>query len=108
MGLFCVEQWIGQISYKLTLHQTLVGLHPVFHVARLKSYVQGGANGMDLGAGLSPVMIDARPKYEVDCILCKCRNGNQRCFIVVFRGQDDSESQWMSKAGLKNAPVLFV
>ena len=30
-------QWIGQVAYKLTLPQTLAGLHPVFYVSRLNT-----------------------------------------------------------------------
>ena len=63
---------------------------------------------MDLGAGPGPVMVDGQPEYKVDYILCEHRTGNGRCFLVGFRGWDDSEEQWMSKAELKNAPALLV
>ena len=35
---FCVIQQIGKVAYKLTLPQTLVGLHPLFHISNLKPY----------------------------------------------------------------------
>ena len=57
IGFICIAQWIGLVAYKLTLPQALVGLHPVFHISRLKPYVQGGGDGMDLGAGLGPLMV---------------------------------------------------
>ena len=62
---------------------------------------------MDLGARPSPVMVDAQPEYEIDCTLCEHITGNKRCFLIRFRGWDDSEAQWMSKAELKNAPALL-
>ena len=63
---------------------------------------------MDLGVGPGSVIVDAQHEYEVDCILSKRGTGSQRCFFVGLRGWDDSKVQWMSKAELKNAPVLLV
>ena len=62
---------------------------------------------MGFGTKPGPVMIDAHPKYKVDCILYKCGTGSQRCFLVGFRGWDDSKAQWMSKVELKNTPDLL-
>ena len=67
-------------------------MHPVFYVSRLKKYVQGGGDGLDLGAGPGPVMIDAHKEYEVDCILRERGSGTRRRFLVGFRGWDDSEA----------------
>ena len=66
---FHIMQQSDQVAYKLALPQTLVGLHPVFHISKLKPYVQGGEDSMDLGAGPGPIMVDAQPEYKVDNIL---------------------------------------
>ena len=69
IGPFYFAQQIGQVAYKLTLPQTLVGFHPVFYVYRLKPYVQGGGDGTDLGFRPGTVMVDAQTEYKVDYIL---------------------------------------
>ena len=53
------------------------------------------------------MIVDAQSEYEVDCIVFECGTGSQRCFLIGFRGWDDSEAQWMSTAEMKNAPALL-
>ena len=62
---------------------------------------------MDLGARSGPVMVDAQPEYEVDCIFCEHGTCSQRCLFVEFKGWDNSAAQWMSKAEVENAPALL-
>ena len=71
IDFFHLVQQITQVAYKLTLPQTLVGLHPVFHVSKFKPYVWGGGDDMGFGTKPEPVMVDAQSEYEVYHILYK-------------------------------------
>ena len=48
---------------------------------------------MDLGVRPGLVMVDAQPKYEVDCILHEYVTSSRRCLLVGFKKWDDSEAQ---------------
>ena len=45
VGPFTISARVGELAYKLELPKTMQ-MHPVFHVSRLKAYVEGGVDGV--------------------------------------------------------------
>ena len=45
MGPFTISARVGELAYKLELPK-MMRMHPVFHVSRLKAYVEGGGDGV--------------------------------------------------------------
>ena len=44
VGPFPINARVGDLAYRLELPKTM-RMHPVFHVSRLKAYVEGGGDG---------------------------------------------------------------
>ena len=45
VGPFTISARVVELAYKLELPKTM-RMHPVFHVSRLKTYVEGGGDGV--------------------------------------------------------------
>ncbi|XP_060200193.1 uncharacterized protein LOC132628429 [Lycium barbarum] len=45
---FEILQRIGEVAYKLALHPSLTGVHPVFHISKLKKYYEDKSNVLQL------------------------------------------------------------
>ena len=79
-------------------------VHDVFHVSLLKSYKEGGGDGL---AVPEPILVDGQEEWEVERILKQRGKGRRVQFLVKYTGFNESESRWLARKDLANCPEVL-
>ena len=92
------------MAYHLDLSRSaaLSGVHDVFHVSLLCSWLTNGVH-----ADVPSIKIDGKAEYEVSNIKDHCERQDKMQYLTSFVGFDSSEDMWLSTAQLEHAPVLL-
>ncbi|KAJ7553709.1 hypothetical protein O6H91_06G109200 [Diphasiastrum complanatum] len=112
-GPFKVIQVINKVAYKLDLPAN-VGIHPVFHVSKLKPSLGVGETLVpveDLVELLRDESVSGPPEPEaiVNSRQRTLRSRVLREFLVRWRGKSEEEDTWEKEADLqKNFPNFFL
>jgi hypothetical protein len=103
-GPFVILERIGPVAYKLDLPGTM-HIHPVFHVSRLRPYVDPRSfdPSREVPVRPPPEIIANVPEYEVERILDKRRHRRRVEYLVKWVGYPNSESTWEPLAHLGHA-----
>ena len=104
VGPFIVVEHIGNTAYCLDLSHSaaLSGVHDVFHVLLLRSWLSNGVYD-----GLPSIEIDGKAEYKVSEIKGHRERQGEMQYLTSFVGFDSSEDMWLSTAQLEHAPVLL-
>lgn len=120
VGPFMIVEVITPVTYKLALPANIYKVHPVFHVSKLRRYVQSDPDEFpdreDVNIQPPPPVItgDGDQEYEVERILDKktFREGKGKKkksvvkYLVKWRGYEDCDNSWEPIENLVNAPDL--
>ena len=79
----------GEQAYELELKETLIGIHPVFHVSLLEPYT--GREGEDAPQP-PPEIIEGAEEWEVEEILDSKREGKTLHYLVRWLGYSEAET----------------
>ena len=110
IGPFEVLQKISPVAYRLRLPSNYP-MHPVLNIEHLRRY-QPSPEQFGERTQLPPTrdLLDADEEYEVEAILghklTRRKKGNNRMYLVRWRGYEASEDSWISEYDLRNAPEL--
>ena len=96
------------VVYKLEL-PFHVKDHPVFHVSRLKEYVDPATFDPDrpVPPRPEPDFVDGEPEYEVEKILDRRGRHPNFKYLVKWEGYPDSDNSWEPINNLRNAKDLI-
>jgi hypothetical protein len=117
IGPFTVCRVVSDVAYELKLPTTMK-IHPVFHISKLKAYVDGEKEfptrpKQDTSRPASTEQIDGEDAWEVERILKKRerRVGRGRVkvveYLVKWKGYADWENTWESSSNLRGAPAAL-
>lgn len=110
IGPFEVLQKISPVAYRLRLPSNYP-MHPVLNIEHLRRY-RPSPEQFGERTQLPPTrdLLDADEEYEVEAILghklTRRKKGNNRMYLVRWRGYEASEDSWISEYDLRNAPEL--
>ena len=104
MGPFILTERIGNMAYHLDLLQyaALRGVHNVFHVLLLCSWLTNGVH-----ADVTSIKIDGKAEYKVSEIKGHRERQGEMQYLTSFVGFDSSEDMWLSTVQLEHALVLL-
>lgn len=112
IGPYPISRVISSVAYELILPPSM-HIHPVFHVSKLKSYIDGQLSFPHRPHPVSrpppDVLPDGIEEYEVECILNKrtIRVGRSSRpvtqYLIKWKGYPDHESTWEPLANLDHA-----
>jgi hypothetical protein len=104
IGPYPVIQKVSEVAYKLELPASLK-IHPVFHVSRLKSYVEPTSY-----PGRSPVTpppppetVEDHEEYEVEQLLDHRNRKGKEEYLVKWVGYPEYDASWEPLANLSHA-----
>ncbi len=103
LGPLAVKRVMRPVTYMIELPPTMRKVHNVFHVSRLKPYINPLHN-----TGPREVVIDAdgTTEREVVAILGKKRENRRVYYLVQFEGDPESEAVWLPATELRNCMDL--
>ena len=95
VGPFVVVERIGNVAYCLDLSRSaaLSGVHDVFHVSLLHSWLSNGVH-----ADVPSIEIDGKAEYKVSEIKGHRERQGKMQYLTLFVGFDSSEEMWLSTA----------
>ena len=100
----------NKVSYVLDLPRTMQ-IVPIFHVNRLKKFVQGEDSNRVQVLKPDPVVIEEEFEYEVEGILShrikKNKGRTSMEYLVMWKGFDPCENTWEPEWHLKNAQEIL-
>ena len=104
VGPFVVVERIGITAYRLHLLRSaaLRGVHDVFHISLLCSWLSNGVH-----ADVPSIEIDGKTEYKVSEIKGHHEHQGEMQYLTLFVGFGSSEDMWLSTAQLEHAPVLL-
>ena len=89
-GPFQVLEKMGAVNYRLSLPPSMK-VHPVFHVSRLRPYVEPNLGFPNRQTQpVPPIVIDREEETEVEAILGQHKRGQRTHFLVKWRGYPTS------------------
>jgi hypothetical protein len=109
-GPYKILRKINQVSYELQLPevQRAHGVHPVYHVSKLRKFIPrlesfADDNGNELPP--PPALIDDEgyDQWEVDAVLNKKRVGNKVKYLIKWKGYSAYNNTWEPVEHLMNA-----
>ena len=100
VGPFPITEEISSLAYRVELPKQW-GSHDVFHVSKLKKYENPGKDREDPMP--EPELIDGVLEYEVEKILRERGTRTRREYLVLWKGYDLTEAEWIPEAHLENA-----
>ncbi|XP_070049530.1 uncharacterized protein [Nicotiana tomentosiformis] len=107
---FEILKKIGEVAYELALPPSLSGVHPVFHVSKLRKYVEDLSHILDF----CTVQLDGNLTYDVEPVAIldrqvrKLRSKNITSVKAQCRGQPVGEATWeLEKEMRSKYPHLF-
>jgi hypothetical protein len=106
LGPFPISRVVSSVAYELTLPPSLKGVHPVFHVSKLRQHLPDLISGCQAPTP-SPIAIDGTNEWEVEDILdCRVR-GKHRQYLVSWKGFGPQENSWEPDVNLQNCKELL-
>jgi hypothetical protein len=109
-GPYKILRKINQVSYELQLpeEQRAHGVHPVYHVSKLRKFIPrlesfADDNGNELPP--PPALIDDEgyDQWEVEAVLNKKRVGNNVKYLIKWKGYSAYNNTWEPVEHLMNA-----
>lgn len=107
LGPFKIIEKVSDVNYKLEL-PVLMGIHPVFHVSKLKEFKESNPKFGERSAGpfndLSEVIApDGDKDWEIEAILedGKEQDGDRNIYLCKWRGWDSVDNTWEVAANIK-------
>jgi hypothetical protein len=111
IGPFSILAWVGSLSYRLQLSDSMVGVHPVFHVSMLRKFLRDPDHQIEL----EPIVVqqDLTLECRPVCILESSERVMRRRSIkyvkVLWTNQSESEATWeLEELMRQKYPELFV
>jgi hypothetical protein len=110
IGPFEVMERINPVVYRLRLPSNYP-MYSVINLEHLKRYAPSSAEfGERVVLPPTRDILKATEEYEVEAILghrlTSRKDGNQRQYLVRWKGYDPSEDTWVSEWDLRNAPEV--
>ena len=99
-----MTECIGNTAYHLDLsqHAALRGVHDIFHVLLLHSWLSNGVH-----ANVPPIKIDVKAEYKVAEIKGHHEQQGEMQYLTLFVSFGSSDNMCLSTAQLEHAPVLL-
>ena len=100
---------VSPVAYKLNLPNSLKNVHNVFHVSKLKKYVD--RENVDQSSEV--INYDEREIQEsdieaiIDNRIVKRGNNEFRQFLVQFKGKTIQDAKWINESRLENCQTLL-
>lgn len=114
------EKWVGPFLitevrssdlYKVELPVSMVEkrIHDVFHVSKLKKYVQSDAKfGTRKGSPLVPELDDEENEYQIEAIVNERLRSGKKEFLVKWKGYSSTENSWVKESDfIKSDEVML-
>jgi hypothetical protein len=102
-GPYEIEAKISPVTYRLKLPDTMK-IHPVFHISKLKQYVETPKElGQRKQVPPPPIIIDGEPEWEVDEILDRRVIKGVTKYLVKWKGCELHDASWEPTTHLRNA-----
>jgi transposase InsO family protein len=105
LGPFSVLSKISTSAYKLTLPDSMKGIHPVFHVSVLRKHVPDTIADRQTNTP-DPIIVDGMDKWEVEGILDCRKRGRRRDYLVSWKRFGTRENSWEPEGNLENCAKL--
>jgi hypothetical protein len=61
IGAFSILAWVGSLAYRLQLPESMVGVHPIFHVSMLRKYLRDSDHQIEL----EPIVV--QQDFTLEC-----------------------------------------
>ena len=100
-GPFLIQKVLGPVTYQLKLPSQWK-IHNVFHTCLLSPYKENDVHRPN-HTNLPPNLIDGAQEYEVETLLAHRQQGQQRQYLVKWKGYDASHNTWEPARNLVNA-----
>jgi hypothetical protein len=108
IGPFVITEVVSPAAYRLALPPSL-SIHPVFHISKLRPYVDGVALFPARSAASVParpppdILPDGEEEWEVEAVVGKRGRGNRLQYLVRWKGYPDHEKSWEPTRNLTHA-----
>jgi hypothetical protein len=107
LGPFPVIHPVGSHAYHLKLPQSMLWLHPIFHVVKLMPAPPDPIEGRRTQPPPPPPkIVGGEERYEVKEIINSRMRGRRLQYLVQWKGYGHEENLWISEGDL-NAPDLI-
>ena len=86
-----------------------MSIHPVFHVSKLKAYIDPSVFSplRVTDHRPAPIAVDGIEEYEIEKIIDKRRHHGKIQYLVRWLGYDSSEDSWIDHTDLAHAQELL-
>ena len=102
-----IEAYPNGVNYKLEMPHLLKKLHNVFHVSKLRKYVNGFEEFPTRPNVITqppPDIVDGEEDhYEIEAIRNHKKSGRSYRYLVKWLGYDDVDNQWLPRSRLVNS-----
>ena len=102
-----IEAYDNGVTYKLELPHLLKKLHNVFHVSKLRKYVDGleqfPSRPNTITKPPAEIVDGEDEHYEIEAIRNHRKRGRNYQFLVKWLGYDECDNHWMPRAALVNS-----
>jgi hypothetical protein len=110
-GPFEIIRKLSPVTYQLRLPVSY-GIHPILNIAHLEEYQKSPAELGDRPTkNLNREDFDTKPEADIECILAerfrKVRGRRIQQFKVRWVGFGPEDDEWLTKKGLRNAPMIM-
>jgi len=110
LGPYEIISQPGTLSFTLCLPESMLSVHPVFHVSMLEPTTSNTFSER-IQLAPAPVIIDGKPKCEISRIVDSKINRQRACkllYKVIWLGYEDTgdESEWIPASELTHATDL--
>ena len=100
VGPFPITERISHLAFRVELPKQW-GSHDVFHVSKFKKYIAPSEDREEPAP--EPELIDGVLEYEVERILRERGTRSRKEYLVLWKGYDLSEAEWVPESHLDNA-----
>jgi hypothetical protein len=98
-GPYLVTKKVSHVAYKVNLPTSLKKVHNVFHVSKLKKYIDRDGN--------ENLVVEEDIESIVDNQTIKRGNNEIRQYLVQFKGQTVQDAKWINESQLMNCQTLL-
>jgi hypothetical protein len=104
---FSVVHPVSLHAYHLKLPQSMLWLHPVFHVVKLMPAPPNPIEGQRTWPWPPPKIVEGEERYEVEEIINSRMRGRRLQYLVQWKGYGHEETSWISEGDLDTPDLIM-